>query len=281
MAGHEDSSAVPVEGAARIDVEVARPFESVAAVADGEAKLILTAKEVDIDALAAILGKYETPFHFRGPPALLEKGALFVVGDAEVPVLDSIDHQLGQADDGRLGVRAGVGEDGGQPARFLDGAEGEVSLVEQLQDLQAPPHAPLEVFRGGAIVGGGAHDAEQHLVVVRLGQVVVSASPDALKDFLPADESALEDDGENEEAVVGLDAPKKLEAIHPRHGPVEENEIEPVRMSVEHRPGIDAIARKFGLEAVAAQVRIEQRSISLIVFDDQNVGLLSHRGMGG
>jgi hypothetical protein len=80
--------------------------------------------------------------------------------------------------------------------------------------------------------------------------------------------------------VVGLDAAKKLQAIHSRHGPVEEHEIEPVGMSVEQRPGIDAIAREFCVETVAAEVRIEQRSISLIVLDDQNVRLLRHRGMG-
>src|SRR4029077_13079230 len=95
MAGHQDSPAVPVEGAARIDIEVARPFESVAAVADREAELVVAAIEADIDALAAVLGKDETPLHFRRPSPLLEKSALLVVGDAEVPVLDGIDHQLG------------------------------------------------------------------------------------------------------------------------------------------------------------------------------------------
>ena len=79
--------------------------------------------------------------------------------------------------------------------------------------------------------------------------------------------------------MVAFDAEKKIETVHARHGAVEKHEIESVRLRVEHRPCLDTVAREFGGEAFAAQMGIEQRSIELVVFDDQYIRLLRHRGM--
>src|SRR5205814_1039255 len=94
VAGHEDSPSVPVEGAPRIDVEIACPLESVAAIADGEAKLIVAAIESDVDAFAAVFRKREPARHFRRPATFLEQHALLVVGDAEAPVRGGVDDGL-------------------------------------------------------------------------------------------------------------------------------------------------------------------------------------------
>lgn len=281
MTRHQNAAAVPVERAPRVDVEVARPLEAVAAVADDEAQLVVVTQKTDVDAFAAILRKREAPFHFIHPPALGEELALFVVGDAEVPVLDGIDHELREADDSRLGVRTGVGENGGQSARLFDRAIGEMRLVEQLQDLHPSAYAMLELLRRRAIRRGGAYDAEQHLGVVRLRQVVVRACADPFDHFLPSDQCALKDDGQDEKAMVALDAPQQLKPIHPRHGAIEQNEIESVGMMIENVPRFEPIDSEVGVEPIVRKMRLEQRPVSVVVFNDQDMRPLSHDGMAG
>jgi hypothetical protein len=279
VARHENAASMPVERAPRIDVEVPRPIESVAAVADDEAQFIVATKEADVDALAAILGKRQPPLHLVHPSALVQKFALFVVGDAEVPMLDGIDQELRESDDGGLGVGTSVGENGSEAARFFDGAIREVRLVEQLQDLHPSAHAVLEILRSRAIRRRGADDAEQHLGVVRFGEVVVRARPDPFDDFLPPHERALKDDGKNEKAMVALDALQQLHPIHPRHGPVEKDEVEPIGMMIEHVPRFEAIDSELSLESIVRQMRLEQRPVSVVVFNDQDMRPLSHDGV--
>src|SRR5207302_8247051 len=48
---HDDAAAVSIERAPRIDFKIARPFESVAAVANGEAQLVVAAAEFDFGPL--------------------------------------------------------------------------------------------------------------------------------------------------------------------------------------------------------------------------------------
>ncbi len=79
--------------------------------------------------------------------------------------------------------------------------------------------------------------------------------------------------------MVGLDAVEKFQAIHARHSAIEQNQIESIRFRIKNGPRFDAIPGEFGIEPFTAQMRIEQRSIELIVFDDQDMGLLSHDGM--
>src|SRR5437868_2119071 len=67
VAGHQNSAAVAVKRAARIDVEVARPFESISSVADGEAQLAVAAKESDVDPLSAVLRQRQSSRYLGRP----------------------------------------------------------------------------------------------------------------------------------------------------------------------------------------------------------------------
>src|SRR4051812_21511750 len=61
VAGHEDAAAVRVEGARRIDVEVAPPLEAVAAVADGEADVAVDALEAHLGGASGVLRHRQAP----------------------------------------------------------------------------------------------------------------------------------------------------------------------------------------------------------------------------
>src|ERR1041385_6656491 len=106
VARHQDAAAVRVEGARRIDLEVALPLEAAAAVADDEAHLAALPLEPHLGAPLGVLGHAQAPLHLRFPLKVRAQRGLLVVGDAEVPVLDGVDEELGHADHRRLGVGA-------------------------------------------------------------------------------------------------------------------------------------------------------------------------------
>src|SRR5207248_2812896 len=110
VAGHQNPAAVRVEGARGIDVEVALPVEAVAAVADGEADLAVDTLEAHLGGAAGVLGHAEAPLHFRLPHRVRAQLRLLLVSDAEVSVLDGVDEELHETDDGSLGVGAGARE---------------------------------------------------------------------------------------------------------------------------------------------------------------------------
>src|SRR5436305_4710800 len=85
---HDDAAAMAIECAPRIDLEIPRPFESVAAVADGETQFVVSAAEFDVGAFAAILRQFQPPRDFLRPRAFRQQRAFVVVRDAEISVLD-------------------------------------------------------------------------------------------------------------------------------------------------------------------------------------------------
>src|SRR6266511_612009 len=137
VAGHQNPAAVRVEGAGGVDVEVALPLEAVAAVADGEADLAVDALEAHLGSARGVLRHAEAPLHFRLPQRVRAQLRLLLVRDAEVSVLDGVDEELHEADDGGLGVGRGAREDGAEVARFVDRAEGEDRRLHESERLRA------------------------------------------------------------------------------------------------------------------------------------------------
>src|SRR5207302_9357630 len=107
----------------------------------------------------------------------------------------------------------------------------------------------------------------------------VRAGPNAFDDFLAADQRALKNDRQDQKAVIALDPPQQRHSIHPRHGAIEQDAVVAVRIRIEHGPAVDTVDGEVDAESVLAQMGLEQRPIRLVVFNDQDPGLLSHRDL--
>src|SRR5216110_413069 len=95
------------------------------------------------------------PRHFRLPYRMRSQLRLLLVGDAEVSVLDGVDEELHETDDGGLGVGAGAREDGAEVARFVDRAEGEDRGLHERERLRAAVELRLQVADLLVVRGGG------------------------------------------------------------------------------------------------------------------------------
>src|ERR1044071_3122991 len=274
MPGHEDAAAVGVEGARGIDVEVALPVEAAAAVAHGEADLAALALEAHLGRSPGVLRHRQAPLDLRLPLRVRAQLRLLVVGDAEVSVLDGVDEELGQADDGGLGIGTRFGEDGAEVAGLVDGAVAEDRVLREAERLHAALELRLQSPDLAVVRRRGAHDHAQQLGVVRLGEGVVRAGVDAFAHVLAADAAGLQDDGDGAAARVGLEARQELEAVHARHGAVEEDDVEFPRVALEHLPRLDAVAGEGDVGGQRMQMRLQECAVESVVLDDEDARLL-------
>ncbi len=203
---------------------------------------------------------------------------LLLVGDAEISVLDGVDEELHETDDGGLGVGAGPREHGAEVARFVDGAEGEDRGLHERERLRAAVELRLQAADLVVVRGRGADDHPQHVGVVRLGEVVVRAGVDPLEHLLAADAAGLQDDRDGAAARIGLEARQELEAVHARHGAVEEDDVVLRGVAVEHLPRLDAVVRERDLGGQTMQMRLQKRAVEGVVLDYQDPRLLGGHG---
>ncbi len=118
------------------------------------------------------------------------------------------------------------------------------------------------------------HARHQRRMVDRLRQVVVPASLESVDDILAIRLGGDEDDRDEGQRGVGLEAPRHLDPVEPRHHDVEQDEVGEVHRRRDQR-GL-AIARRHHLVSLALQPHGQDLDVLGGIVDDEDAGRLSH-----